>query len=497
MPPAMGEDPGNKTAGSDVYPRMTRRSLVSVASALIFGLASISQAQNPALLLQQVTVIDASGAPSRKGVDVLDVLIRGSRIEKIASHISAPRGARVVPGEGKFLIPGLWDMHVHVWDADLAFPLFLANGVVGVRNMGGHADDLARWREELRTGKRRGPHLIACGPLLDGPPPIHPDHSVVVENAAQAIAAVHTLRAEGWDFIKVYDNVPRDAYFAIASQAKKEHITFVGHVPLSVTATEASDAGQKSIEHLEGIDYATSPLGEEFRLARLERIGKHSQPGDMMKLPLRIADELNQLADTYDTQRASRLFETLKRNGTWQVPTLVVKRVFASIGDKAFYHDDRMRYVDLHTRDEWVHAPIVHIDIPAYIEARRRDFQSKLQITRAAHDAGVRFLAGTDSDFPYVYYGSSLHDELALLVDAGFTPLEALQAATSNAAEFLNMDDAGTIQAGKRADLVLLDADPLLDIHNISKIDAVILAGRLLDRHDLDQLLKTAEQKAR
>ena len=473
---------------------MIRRLSVSLASALVLGLVSSSQAQNQGLLLRHVTVIDATGASTRKGVDVL---IRGDRIEKIAAKVPLPRGARVVRGDGKFLIPGLWDMHVHVWDADLAFPLFLANGVTGVRNMGGHVADLARWRKELRSGKRLGPHMIACGPVVDGPPPIHPDHSIVEANAAQAIGAVDKLKADGWDFIKVYDNVPRDAYFAIASEAKRQRLVFSGHVPLSVTALEASDAGQRSIEHLEGIDYATSPLGEEFRRTRLERIGKPSQPGEMMKLPLGIANELTQLADTYDEQRASAVFTTLKRNGTWLVPTLVVKRSFASIGDNSLYHDERLRYVDAQTQEEWEHTPIVHIDVPRYVEARRRDFQAKLRLTRAAHIAGVRFLAGTDSNFPYVYYGSSLHDELALLVEAGFTPLEALQAATRNAAEFLKMPDAGSIQQGYRADLVLLDADPLVDIHNIAKINAVILGGRLLDRTELDQLLKTAEQKAR
>lgn len=473
---------------------MTERLLVKLAAALLLGFTSISQAQNRALLVQHVTVIDATGAPPRTGVDVL---IYGNRIEKIASHISPPRGARVVHADGKFLIPGLWDMHVHVWNADLAFPLLLANGVTGVRNMGGHPVDLNRWKDELRRGKRLGPHLIACGPVIDGPPPIHPDHSVVVKNPAEAVAAVDKLQADGWDFIKVYDNVPHDAYFAIAAEAQKKHLPFVGHVPLSVTALEASDAGQKSIEHFESVDYAISPLGDGFRRARLEKIGKPGQPGEMMQLPLRIANELTQLADTYDEQRALVFFAVLKKNGTWQVPTLVVKRAFASIGKEAFYHDDRLRYVDAQTRDEWAHAPIVHIDTPAYLEARKRDFQAKLRITRAAHKAGVRFLAGTDSGFPYVYYGWSLHDELALLVDAGFTPLEALQAATRNAAEFLGMGDTGTVERGKQADLLLLDADPLANIHNTDKIDAVILGGRLLNRGDLDELLKIAEQKAR
>lgn len=467
-----------------------------LASILLLSQASLAQNPEPTIAISHVTVIDATGAPPRPDQTVI---IRGDRITQITSSRSQriPAKARIIEGRGLYLIPGLWDMHVHVWNPDLAFPIFLANGVTVVRNMGGHPDELKRWRQELSAGTRLGPHLFACGPVVDGPPPIHPDHSVVVNNAADALSAVDDLKSQGWDFIKVYDNVPRDAYFAIAAEAKKDHIPFVGHVPLSVTATEASDAGQKSIEHFEGADYAISPLGDELRRARLERIGKPGQPGEMMKLPLRIANELTQLADTYDEQRASALFAVFKKNGTWQVPTLVVKRAFSSIGDNAFYHDDRLRYVDAQTREEWAHAPIVHIDLPAYVEARKRDFQAKLRITRAAHKAGVWFLAGTDSGFPYVYYGFSLHDELALLVEAGFTPLEALQAATRDAARFLNVKDSGTVEVGKRADLVLLQADPLGDIHNTRSIEAVILSGHLLERRELDTLLSDVESRAK
>lgn len=453
------------------------------------------QAQSSTLLIQQVTVIDATGAPARAN---LDVLIRGDRIEKIARHIPAPSGAAVIQGRGKFLIPGLWDMHVHIWDADLAFPLFLANGVTGVRNTGGHADDLARWRGELKAGKRLGPRVIACGPLVDGAPPVHPDHSVVVENAADARSAVDRLKSQGWDVIKIYDNLPRDAYFAIAAEAKKDGLPFVGHVPLSVTAVEASDAGQSSIEHLDGLDYVISQLGDKFRKERLERIGKPPQPGEMMKLPMRIANELNQLWDTYDETRAADLFAHLARNRTWQVPTLSVKQVFASIGNTVLYQDERLKYVAAQERESWQNNPIVHIPIPEYVEGRKRGLQEAMRITREAHQHGVPFLAGTDSGgVPYLYYGFSLHDELALLVEAGFTPMEAVQAATSNAAQFLGLKDTGTVETGKRADLVLLAADPLADIHNTRKIEAVILDGKLYGREELNDFLNAAEKKAK
>jgi hypothetical protein len=462
---------------------------------LLLSAVSYAQAPIPGLLLQGVTVIDATGVPARRNVDVL---ICGDRIEKIAPHIPAPPGTRVILARGQFLIPGLWDMHVHIWDADLAFPLFLANGVTGVRNMGGHPDELRRWRQELQEGKRLGPRLVACGPVVDGSPPIHPDHSVVIESAPQARSAVDDLKAQGWDFIKVYDNVPRDAYFAIATEAKKDRIPFVGHVPLSVTALEASDAGQKSIEHLDGFEYVISPLGDDFRHDRLARIGKPPQAGEMMKLPLRIANEINRLVDTYDESRAASLFARLARNRTWQVPTLSVAHVYGSIGNATVYADERLKYVARRERDAWEHNPIVHIEVPAYAEAREREFQQEVRITRAAHQAGVLFLAGTDSGgVPYVYFGSSLHDELALLVRAGFTSLQALQAATRDPAHFLGLEDIGTVEPGKRADLVLLRADPLVDIRNTKRIEAVILGSRLLDRRELNALLGRVENRAK
>jgi hypothetical protein len=445
----------------------------------------------PALLLRGVTVISATGAAAHEN---LDVLIRGERIAKIAPHIASPAGARVIDAHDQFLIPGLWDMHVHIWDADRAFPIFIANGVTGVRNMGGHPADLKRWRRELAEGQRLGPRLFACGPVLDGSPPVHPDHSVVVGNATEARSAVDNLKAQGWDFLKVYDNIPRDAYFAIATEAKKDAIPFVGHVPLSVNAIEASDSGQRSIEHNDGFEYVLSPSGDAFRRARQDRIG---QPGELTKLPLRVANEINQLADSYDEQRAASFFARLVRNGTSIVPTLSVARAFASIGDATRDHDERLKYVSSGEREAWEHNPIVHLEIPKYVQARKRELLQSLRITGAAHRAGVQVLAGTDSGgVPYLYDGFSLHDELALLVDAGFSPMQALQSATSQAARFLELPDTGSVEVGNRADLILLRADPLADIHNTSKIEAVILGGRFLDRRQLDALLSSAEYHA-
>jgi len=474
-----------------------RLAAIGLCLAAAFCAAPKDTANTGAVAILHVTVIDGTGAAAKPDQTVV---VKDGRIAyagpSAGAHMS--QATRIVDARGSYLIPGLWDMHVHVWDADLAFPLFLANGVTGVRNMGGHPAELKRWRADLAQGKRAGPLLIACGQVVDGAPAIHPDHAVVVGNETQARAAVDDLKEKGWDCVKVYDNVPRDAYFAIATEAKKDGIPFVGHVPLSVTALEASDVGQKSIEHLDGLEYVISPAGDGFRRARLERVGKPAQPGDMMKLPMRIANEINQLADSYDGARAASLFAKLARNRTWQVPTLSVAHAFGSIGDAGMYGDPRLKYVDTAMRDSWEHNPIVHLEIPEYVAARKRAFQEALRITREAHNAGVRFLAGTDSGgVPYLHYGFSLHDELALLVEAGFTPMQALEAATREAAEFLGLADLGTIETGKQARLVLLSANPLTDIHNTQRIEAVIAGGHLYDRRELDALLAAAEKQAK
>lgn len=473
--------------------------------ALFFALCLVAvrlpaQEHSPAtktIVFSHITVVDATGALPQPDETVV---IEGDRIVRIGSaqDVLSPKNAQVVDARGLYLIPGLWDMHIHVWDADLAFPLFLANGVTGVRSTGGQPEDLQHWRKEIAAGVRLGPDLIACGPVVDGDPPIHPGHSVVVRNVAEARATVKRLRADGWDCVKVYDNLPRDEYFSVAAEAKTRHLPFVGHVPLSVTAIEASNSGQKSIEHLDGFDYVISPLGEQFRQARLGRIGKPPQPEEMMKLPLRITDEINKLADTYDEARASQLFTLLASNHTWQVPTLSVTHVFSCVGTRSMYEDARLQYVSVQERESWQNNPIVHIEIPEYVAGRKRAFKEALRIARSAHKAGVPFLTGTDSGgVPYLYYGFSLHDELALLVQAGFTPMEALQAATLRPAEFLGLaDKLGTVTPGKQADLVLLEANPLDDIRNTQKIRAVVVRGRYLDRAALDALLSQAKSVA-
>jgi imidazolonepropionase-like amidohydrolase len=284
----------------------------------------------------------------------------------------------------------------------------------------------------------------------------------------------------------VYTKLPRDAYLAIADEAKKQGLSFAGHVPESVSAAVASDLGQKSIEHITGIVLACSEQEDKLRHEVMEAMTKADNAA-AVALMRRIQARA---ADSYSEKRARALYARFIRNGTWQVPTLTVLRALASYDDPTFNADQRVKYMPAYIRSFWDRKPS-----PDAAAALKQGYQRAVRIVRAMHRAGVPFLAGTDVTNPFVFPGFSLHDELALLVaEGGFTPLEALQAATRDPARFLGLEkDLGTVQEGKLADLILLEADPLADITNTRKIAAVVVNGKFLSREALDKMLAEVE----
>jgi hypothetical protein len=395
---------------------------------------------------------------------------------------------RTIDATGKFLIPGLWDMHVHaLWNPAImqSFgPLLVANGVTGARDMGSPVamEEQDRWRRDMLDNRRLGPRLVIAGKIVDGPKPIWPG-SLAVGTESEGRAAVHTLKAGGADFVKVYSLLPRAAYFAIADEARRAGLSFVGHVPLTVSTGEAADAGQRSIEHLSGfLDAASTRAGElppDFR------------PWSATSLAL--------LAGQSDS-KARALMSGLHERGTWQCPTLVtIWTVFRNLARGEVPDDRNEKYLPLSQREEWRRmAEGMKLELSreeregldAYV-ARHVDFVT------LAHQSGVPLLAGSDVPKPHLVPGFSLHDELALFVRAGLTPVEALQTATINPARFLGLEqDGGTIAVGKRADLVVLEADPLVDIAATRRIHAVIVNGRMLDRAALDKVLAELEAVA-
>jgi imidazolonepropionase-like amidohydrolase len=464
---------------------MKRISLVLLFA--FFAAVAVAQSARDAKLLAitRVTVIDATGAAPKPD---MTVTIRGGRIAEIArASRKVPQGVQVIDGRGKFLIPGLWDMHVHTnfgdWlpdGAEIILPLFVANGITGVRDMGGDLHQLIDWRNQIDAGKILGPRMVISGPMVDGAPPHFPA-SMPVSTAAEGRTAVDDLKQGGADFIKVQSYIPRDAYFAVADESKKQGITFVGHVPDAIRASEASNAGQKSIEHYTGIFEGCSTKEDELLKGP--------------KGPRRVLE-------TYSEPKCAALIALLAKNGTWQVPTLVWERGQWLIDDMDLSQSPGAKYAAASLRNTTYKKFTASImkELDTDPVAYRRQFVAKeLEMTLAMHRAGVPLMAGTDTAAGvYVIPGFSLHQELELFVKAGLTPMEALQTATLNPAKFLGRtNDLGTVEAGKLADLVLLDSNPLDDIRNTQKISAVVLRGRYFSRADLDGILKNVEAIAR
>lgn len=382
-------------------------------------------------------------------------------------------------------------MHVHSafgdWfpgGRDIILPLFVANGVTGVRDMGGDAPILMQWRKKIASGKIIGPRMVVSGPMLDGYLPngkLRFPSSIPVTTSASAIAAVDLLKAQGVDFIKVQSVISHDAYLAAAAEAKKQGLPIVGHVPDKVRLVEVVEAGQKSVEHLMGIFEGCSTEEQKF---------------------IEGAGNLKLLLTTQDEKRCDALVKLLVQKQTWQVPTLAWQRGGTFLDQRDLKHQPLDKYVPAYWRDvTWrrftdeMMPDLLRDPLPL----RQEYFARNLEMVGAMHRAGVPFMAGTDTaPGVYIIPGFSLHDELANFVEAGFTPMESLQTATSNPAKFLGMESTlGSVEPGKIADLVLLNANPLLDIKNTQKIDAVILNGRLFDRMALDQILMRVEFTAK
>ena len=456
---------------------------------LFAGLATFCSAQfSSSIVIDDVSVIDVTGGPT---LTHRDVIVHGNRILAVVGPEDREKARRIdavlVDGKGKFLIPGLWDMHVHMafgdWfphSKEITLRLFIANGITGVRDMGSDLDVLEQWRKEVMAHELVGPRMVMAGPMLDGPKPRFPA-SVAIKTPEDGRRAVDDLKKRGVDFIKLQSLIPRDAVFAIADEAKKQGITFVGHVPDSVRASEMSNAGQKSFEHLIGIFEGASPLEDEFIK------GPKSE---------------SKFLSTYDPKRAAALFALLAKNQTWQCPTLVWERGGNLIDQTDFAADTRAKYVPAYWKDiTWKRFTdqIMHEFNTDDLATRKRFVEKELEVVNQMHRAGVPFLAGTDTPpGVYIFPGFSLHEELQRFVAAGFTPLEALQTATINPAKFLGMDDRlGTIEQNKLADMVLLDANPLDDIRNTQKIEAVIANGHYFSRRDLDKMLARVEEAAK
>jgi imidazolonepropionase-like amidohydrolase len=452
------------------------------------------------LALTHVTVIDASGRPAQADQTVV---VSAGRITAMgpSGTLRPPKDARVIDARGKFLIPGLWDMHVHIagisadpaWSKQVILPELIAYGIVGVRDMGGDLDVLLAWKREIDAGTLVGPHIVAGGPMLV-PRGKKNAEQYPVANADEARQAVRELKQRGADFIKIIGMPSREAFFAVADEAKKQGLSFVGHVPAVVTAAEASDAGMHSIEHIvySGLALDCSSREKELREAVMQARANRDANAS--------AKALVDAADSFSAEKAAELWSRFKKNGTWVVPTLksISVQTPSKLTPEQQAADPQLDFVPEALRKQW--DPRLPDNKASEADQKwwSRQFANDEKLTREMHRAGVATLAGSDSLDRFVFPGSSLHAELQLLQSNGYTSLEALQSATRDAARFLGREkEYGTVTVGAHADLVLLGANPLDDIANISKISAVVREGEFLDRTALDTLLMQAKAAAK
>lgn len=443
-------------------PECTQRMVIRCSLLAVIGVAACATVRNgvvgPALAITHVTLIDGRDSLPRRDHTVI---VRGNRIAAVgpARQLDVPEGATVIDGRGKFLIPGLWDMHVHtdVPAGREVLALYVRNGVTGVRDMAGRLDVLRGWNDSIRAGHLTGPRIVASGPYLEGG--ATPIPHLLARDSTEAYAAVDSLVRLGVPFVKVHTRIRPETFFAIARRARLRRIPFSGHVPASVGALAASDSGMRSVEHLLGVPL---PCTAAESLALRPRFPVQAALGRCSSIDL------------------THLYGTMARNGTWVTPTLTAMYEIASWprrevpGDSVadFIPDTLRRFV----------ASIFQIPegIPADADSVGMAVMGKRLVQLAAmHRSGVGILAGTDAPLRNSPPGFGLHEELRLLAQSGLSPFSVLRLATLEPARYFGFADSlGTIERGHIADLILLDGDPLTDIRNTRRIATVIANGR-------------------
>jgi imidazolonepropionase-like amidohydrolase len=434
----------------------------------LFAVTFIPAFGQTRVAIQNVTLIDGTDHAPRHNVTVI---VQGQRIVAINKERSGePRGMTIIDGTGKYLIPGLWnnDLHAPAYgDAKAPLLSLVSYGITTVRDMGASLDDIVKLRAATASGALVGPRLFVAGPLMNGPIPIQMGLIVDLFNDSQAKEEVERLKQHNVDYVEVDTTLTPELYQAVADEAKRQNLPLVGHIPAKVSAWDIAKANQRDVEHLGGVSfnvliacssderYFNQVMGkmyDDLLIAMREK-----RPFDEPQFRANFDDRL---LNTFDEGKAQRLFHLYAKNGVAQTPTLyVLNTLWQGAKDR-----DKLSEQDM--------------------QAGKRIFAKDLEVVGEMKRDGVTILAGTDGAYPQG--GEALHSELELLVKTGLTPLQALQAASRDAARAMGVSkEVGTIEVGKTADLVLLDADPLVDISNTQKIDAVVLHGNLISKDEL------------
>lgn len=499
--------------------RRVLKGLARITALLVFALVVVvaagvvwpdpappaSPASTPLLAITNVSVVDVEHA---RVDDAKTVLVRDGRIVTIAAadSVDVPAGARQLDGTGRFLIPALWDMHVHLLrkSSELHYPLLIAHGITNIREMGfvspagcrSGSDplftcpaDLEAWNRSVDTGGIVGPRVAAFAAFqIEGPGDFGLDEETMAgpQAAERVRATIKSLGERGVDFIKLTmeEDLPLDLYFVLLEEARRVGLPVTGHLPRPMSALQAAHAGMRSVEHARVFLTDCFPRSDAFRTRELSGS----------------AELIAEMVERHDPAMCDEIFQAFVKHDTWFTPTHITRRWEAMYQDPIFRADERLRQVPLVQRLLWS-VDTFFMDRampgPSGQAALMRFYDAGLGITGEAHRRGVKILAGTDSPDPYAFYGSGLHDELDELVKAGLTPSEALRTATLNPALFLGLEAShGSVDAGKWAELVLLDANPLENIRNVRHIEAVVARDRIYERPHLAGLVTSAETLA-
>ena len=480
--------------------------LAALAIAVHSAVASAQRVDAPArLAVVGVTLIDGTGTPPRPGTTML---VTNGRITAIGptGRVAIPAGTTRIDGAGRYVIPGLWDMHVHLTArasdrfsngrpnymaaADYFFPYFLASGITGIRDMSGQLADLKEMRRRVTAGQLDGPRMLVTGHKIGDREPVVPHGPKGYPNEAAVRKAVQLLRDNGADFVKLEELRP-DLYPALFTAARQAQLPVVGHVPPNLGLTRASDLGIRSVEHLMDVMLSASRDSAALRDEALD--GPSLWDRVLIRMHRRqqwevFRRQIEHATHSQDDATTAALLRKLASNNTWMVPTLVANR-------------DIMRMRPDTGIARWSTALL-----PAEFRTQpkswwnndqalaREQFGRQMQLVAQMQRAGVKLLAGTDAPGTSRLPGESLVEELELMVQAGLTNAQALATATRHPAEFSGLaDSVGTLAVGKVADFVLLDANPLERIDNLRQVAGVAVGGRYRTRPQLTTMVASAE----
>ncbi|MBC29836.1 MAG: hypothetical protein CMH48_03235 [Muricauda sp.] len=469
-------------------------SLICVSS-IFFSITSCKEdAITGEVIITNVNVIDVVSGTNNSSQTIA---IESGKINSITSFSETVKlnSETIIDGKGKYVIPALWDMHTHYTTSKVHrnfLSLFVANGVLGVRDLWGSLES----RDSLMNSDAIAPKIYLSGAIIDGPFTLL-QGTLQPKSTEDAINMVDSLHQKGADFIKVYDDLSEDIYNAIANKCNELKLPFLGHVPMAIKTEDASKKGQKSMEHLNGI--WQSCTSKEKEIDSLQLVFKNNFmtgniPGAMMAFTT-----INTFYNNfYDEKEAKELAKVLGENNTYVTPTLIVTSNHWRRKDGRFKKLSVNKYIPDNMLNQWdpeLNFPEKMFPQTTW-EVGKQLLSTSMKITKMLHSNGVPILAGTDCGVSYVIPGFSLHDELKLMVEAGLSEVEALQTATINPAKYFGISQSsGQISTGMKANILLLDGNPLEDISNTKKIYGVIRNGNYLNRTYLDNLLKEAEIK--